>query len=348
MNKLCLIRRTRWFNTPLGQRLLNEETAFLKQILPNLFGYHLLQVSNIGQGCLFESSLIRHSCILNDVIDYPIQKFSNVYGLADALPFAQDSLDVVLLPHVLEFAENPHDVLREVERVLIPDGYVVILGFNPFSLWGLWSKLGSKTAPCCGNFLSLLRLKDWLALLGFEIQQQENLGRVYIVLAKKRVANLTPIKPKWILNKMNDTIVEAFTDGACRGNPGAGGWGVLLRYKDNEKQLYGGELDTTNNRMELLAAIMALENLKRSCKVCLTTDSQYVRKGITEWIQNWIKRDWKTASKKPVKNVDLWQRLYVVTQKHQVEWKWVKGHSGHTENEMVDGLANQGVESILK
>jgi ribonuclease HI len=147
---------------------------------------------------------------------------------------------------------------------------------------------------------------------------------------------------------MNDTQVEAFTDGACRGNPGPGGWGVLLRYKNHEKQLYGGEQDTTNNRMELLAAIMALENLKRSCRVSLTTDSQYVKKGITEWIQNWIKRDWKTATKKPVKNVDLWQRLHAATEKHQVEWKWVKGHSGHTENEMVDDLANQGLESILQ
>lgn len=227
MEKPCLIRINRWFNTPLGQRLLNEETAVLQQILPNLFGYHLLQIGNIGQGCLFESSLIRHPCILNDLIDHPIQKFSNVYGLADALPFAQDSIDVVLLPHILEFAENPHDVLREVERVLIPEGYVVILGFNPFSFWGLRSQLGGRTAPWCGNFVSLLRLKDWLSLLGFQVLQQHtlffalpfnndslkkytvileklalrwasNLGAVYVVLAKKRVAHLTPMKPKWL------------------------------------------------------------------------------------------------------------------------------------------------------
>lgn len=142
---------------------------------------------------------------------------------------------------------------------------------------------------------------------------------------------------------MTDTIVEAFTDGACRGNPGPGGWGVLLRYKQHEKQLYGSESNTTNNRMELLAAIMALESLTRPCQVKITTDSQYVQKGITEWIHNWIKKSWKTADKEPVKNVDLWQRLYQATQRHQVEWCWVKGHSGHKENELADQLARKGI-----
>lgn len=146
---------------------------------------------------------------------------------------------------------------------------------------------------------------------------------------------------------MNELIVEAFTDGACRGNPGPGGWGVLLRYEDKEKQLHGGALNTTNNRMELLAAIMALESLTCSCYVRLTTDSVYVKKGITEWIDNWIKRGWKTANKEPVKNVDLWQRLYTATQRHQIDWQWVKGHNGHIENEMADKLANKGIESIL-
>ncbi len=146
---------------------------------------------------------------------------------------------------------------------------------------------------------------------------------------------------------MTTTIVEAFTDGACRKNPGPGGWGVLLRFNDKEKQLYGGELNTTNNRMELLAAIMALESLTRPCHVRLTTDSQYVKKGMTEWIENWIKRDWKKADKEPVKNVDLWQRLHAAIQRHQIDWQWVKGHSGHTENEIADSLANQGVESVI-
>ena len=142
-------------------------------------------------------------------------------------------------------------------------------------------------------------------------------------------------------------IIEAFTDGACRGNPGPGGWGVLLRYNDHEKRLYGGETETTNNRMELMAAIKALESLNRQCKVKLTTDSQYVQKGISEWLENWKKRGWKTAAKKPVKNVDLWQRLDKATEDHDIEWHWVKGHSGHIENEIADQLANQGIDELL-
>ena len=142
-------------------------------------------------------------------------------------------------------------------------------------------------------------------------------------------------------------IVEVYTDGACRGNPGPGGWGVLLRFGGTEKELYGGEAETTNNRMELMAAIQALENLKRDCKVSLTTDSQYVRKGITEWIDNWKKRGWKTASKQPVKNKDLWQRLDKAATQHKVEWHWVRGHTGHLENERADQLANKGIDELL-
>jgi ribonuclease HI len=142
--------------------------------------------------------------------------------------------------------------------------------------------------------------------------------------------------------------VEAWTDGACRGNPGPGGWGVLLRYKGNEKTLYGAERETTNNRMELMAAIQALESLTRQCKVQLTTDSQYVQKGITEWLPNWKRRGWKTAAKKPVKNVDLWQRLDKAVAEHDVEWHWVRGHSGHPENEQADALANQAIDEMLQ
>jgi len=140
--------------------------------------------------------------------------------------------------------------------------------------------------------------------------------------------------------------VEIFTDGACRGNPGPGGWGALLRYNGHEKELFGGERETTNNRMELMAAIMALESLTRPCKVRLTTDSVYVRSGITEWMPNWKKRGWKTAARKPVKNVDLWKRLDAATQRHEVSWHWVKGHSGHAENERADELANRGIEQL--
>lgn len=140
--------------------------------------------------------------------------------------------------------------------------------------------------------------------------------------------------------------VELFTDGACRGNPGPGGWGALLRYKGQEKMLYGGEAETTNNRMELMAAIQGLQALTKHSDVVLTTDSQYVRKGITEWIDNWKRRDWRTADKKPVKNRDLWQQLDALSQAHTIEWRWVKGHSGHRENEIADQLANRGIDEL--
>jgi ribonuclease HI len=138
--------------------------------------------------------------------------------------------------------------------------------------------------------------------------------------------------------------VDIFTDGACRGNPGPGGWGAVMRFKGKEKQLYGGEGDTTNNRMELKAVIMALEELTRPAAVRVTTDSQYVKKGITEWIHNWKRNGWRTAAKKPVKNSDLWLELDALASRHDVSWDWVKGHSGHPENELADALANKGID----
>lgn len=147
---------------------------------------------------------------------------------------------------------------------------------------------------------------------------------------------------------MANKQVEMFTDGACRGNPGPGGWGVLLRYGGQEKTLHGGEADTTNNRMELMAAIQGLEALKESCHVVLTTDSKYVMQGITQWIDQWKQRGWKTAAKKPVKNIDLWQRLDQAVQRHQVRWEWIRGHTGHLENERADQLANRGIDELTK
>lgn len=144
-----------------------------------------------------------------------------------------------------------------------------------------------------------------------------------------------------------ETETEIFTDGACRGNPGPGGWGALLRHNGQEKTLYGAEALTTNNRMELMAAIQALESLTRPCRVRLTTDSKYVMLGIQEWMANWKRRGWKTAARKPVKNVDLWQRLDQARDGHEVEWAWVKGHSGHTENELADELANKAIDELL-
>ena len=137
------------------------------------------------------------------------------------------------------------------------------------------------------------------------------------------------------------------TDGACSGNPGPGGWGAVLHFKDQEKELWGGELYTTNNRMELMAAIQALEALKRPCKVELHTDSKYVQQGIKEWIHSWKTRGWKTADKKPVKNDDLWRRLDEARLRHEVDWRWVKGHAGHEHNERADALARLGMEETL-
>lgn len=148
---------------------------------------------------------------------------------------------------------------------------------------------------------------------------------------------------------MTNNAVHAYTDGACRGNPGPGGWGVSLRYNGTVKNFFGAEAETTNNRMELMGAIMALESLTRPCKIKLHTDSKYVLDGITRWMKDWKKRGWKTAAKKPVKNLELWQRLDQATQlhPHDIEWIWVKGHAGDEGNEMADELANQGIDELL-
>ncbi len=142
---------------------------------------------------------------------------------------------------------------------------------------------------------------------------------------------------------MTEPVVEVFSDGACKGNPGPGGWGALLRFKDQEKELWGGEAGTTNNRMELMAVIRALEALKRPSRVRVYTDSQYVHKGISEWMRKWKRNGWKTADRKAVKNDDLWRELDSLASRHEVEWHWVKGHAGHPENERADRLANKGI-----
>ncbi len=146
---------------------------------------------------------------------------------------------------------------------------------------------------------------------------------------------------------MTNQVVTIYTDGACKGNPGVGGWGALLAYGEHEKAICGGEHDTTNNRMELMAAIKALELLKRPCKIELWTDSTYVKKGISEWIFAWKKNNWKNAAKKPVVNKDLWQKLDQLAQKHEISWHWVKGHAGHPGNEIADQLANKGIEELI-
>jgi len=221
-----------WFETPLGQRVLRAEMRVVEQILPHLFGFHLLQIGSIGHGQLLGSSRIMHRCILSQHIGAFESPYAHIGGQAEQLPFASDSLDVVILPHILEFEDHPHEVLRETQRVLIAEGHVVILGFNPVSSWGIWRWFLSKheEAPWCGKFLRLLRIKDWLELLGFEVCIQKSLffyppfrsrrllrstrflehmgqrwkwqtGAVYLIVAKKRVTTFTPIKPKWEADK---------------------------------------------------------------------------------------------------------------------------------------------------
>lgn len=146
---------------------------------------------------------------------------------------------------------------------------------------------------------------------------------------------------------MTEKQIVIYTDGACRGNPGPGGWGVLLKYMGKEKELYGGDRETTNNRMELTAAIRGLEALNKNCQVRLITDSEYVKNGITRWIRDWKERGWKTAARKPVKNADLWQQLDDVVTAHDVEWCWVKGHSGDPGNDRADALANRGIDELM-
>ena len=145
---------------------------------------------------------------------------------------------------------------------------------------------------------------------------------------------------------IREAAVEIYADGACRGNRGPGGWGVVLRARGAERELFGGERETTNNRMELTAVIRALEALKRRCSVQVYTDSQYVQKGISEWIHSWKRRGWRTADKKPVKNEDLWRRLDELAREHSIEWHWVRGHAGHVENERADALANRGIDEM--
>lgn len=140
--------------------------------------------------------------------------------------------------------------------------------------------------------------------------------------------------------------VTIYTDGACRGNPGPGGWGALLQYQGKQRELFGGERETTNNRMELTAAIQALDGLKEACQVALYTDSNYVRNGITQWLANWKRNGWRTAAKKPVKNADLWQHLDTACTRHKIDWHWVKGHSGNPGNEAADVLANKGIDQM--
>lgn len=227
-----------WFATDLGRRLLNAEMAVLHEILPHLFGYHLVQIGGIKTECLLVSSRIMHRCLLHTTkVTQSFNTHSQVCANLEALPFISDCIDVVVLPHVLEFSPSPYAILQEVERILIPEGHLVIIGFNLLSFWGGWRFLTLKrhSLPWCGHFLSLLRLREWLGLLGFSLASHKtffflppinhenvlkytvslekigsrlawHFGAVYVVVAKKRVATLTPLRPKWYRPKTGLSI----------------------------------------------------------------------------------------------------------------------------------------------
>ena len=386
-----------WFNTPLGQRLLISQQQMLDQIMPKIYGYHLMQLSVLNDQTLSRQSPVTHHFSIG------INELSQQQAIArfEQLPIKAESVDCVILHHALEYSTNPQKVLSEAANTIISNGYIVIVCFNPISLLRLKKQLGrcfTSTPHWRHHSLYRTRVIDWLRVLDFELANIQYgyhglpfdrgycneldrfcgkllplLGSFYIITARKSVIPMTLIKKPWKAATnlpgwgVRDSAVsrepaahitinherlgylqlvkkvELFTDGACKGNPGPGGWGVLLRYGETEKTLCGGERATTNNRMELMAAIEGLTNLKEPCHVTLTTDSQYVRQGITQWISNWKKNGWKNAAKKPVKNDDLWKRLDSESQRHTIEWKWVKGHSGHRENEIADQLANKGI-----
>eukprot|EP01133_Synstelium_polycarpum_P022195 gene22195-26634_t len=333
----------------------------------DIFGYNAVQIG-LPQLDALAASRMPNKWLLDSRLPPPAPQESRTTLVAafDELPFDSQSLDLVVLPHVLEFAAEPHQVLREVERVLIPEGRVIVCGFNPASLWGMRQGLGRITGrhylPQAGELISMphfgcyapaCRTEKWLRRHAFMDKAGARwwpyLGAVYIVQAIKRVKGMRLIGPAWTRKPATAPAgapVEIYADGACKGNPGTGGWGALMVADGAKKEIYGGELNTTNNRMELKAVIEALTALKRPCQVVMYTDSQYVQKGISEWIHGWKARGWKTAAKAPVKNVDLWQALDTAQAVHEVEWRWVRGHNGHPGNERADQLANLGVETV--
>jgi ribonuclease HI/SAM-dependent methyltransferase len=378
-----------WLATPQGRYVLDWELGQFDHATEDVFGFRAVQMGLPGVDFLRRNRIpFRFTLALEPgaaLAADPMQ-----------LPLASQSVDLVALPHALESTVDPHLVLREAERVLMPEGQVVISGFNTLSLWRLRQAFARRSAgaPWDARFIGLLRLKDWLHLLGFELNggrfgcyappfvHQKWLARfafmekagarwwpimggVYVVRAVKRVHGMRLITPAWrqerarrravaVIPQRNrstsqrdaEGVVEIYADGACKGNPGRGGWGVILLSGGNRKELHGGAASTTNNRMELTAVIEGLAALKRRSRVRVYTDSQYVQKGISEWIHDWKRRGWRTAAKRPVKNVDLWQRLDALALGHAIEWHWVKGHAGHPENERADALANEGVAAL--
>lgn len=412
-----------WTQSALGHYLLEWEQQRCDEAVADIFGYHSLQLGMPMLQGLRANRMPHRWLALDSMQDAapaegvpPLEVPVALLADPAALPFSEASLDLVVMPHTLETSPDPHAVLREAARVLMPEGRIVVCGLNPASLLGVQRRAERGVyLPDVGWGVGYWRLRDWLRLLAFEIEAVQfgcyrpavqtdrwlrrwqfmdrvgrlgwpMLGGVYCVVAVKRVPGARMLEPAWrgraavsgasvpVAHSMPTQAVQGsdphsnrpegraiqpkeiflnqvviYTDGACKGNPGPGGWGVVLESGSARKELFGGELNTTNNRMEMMAVIEALSALRRPCDVVLYIDSQYVLKGITEWIHGWKAKGWKTASKEPVKNVELWQRLDALVQGggHRIDWRWVKGHAGDPGNERADALANKGVDQAL-
>ena len=415
-----IVELAEWFQTPPGQYVLAWERAQFDAAVADVFGYYAWQVGLADWNLLRANRMPFKGCVGTEA---PAPEHAEawqarvVLAQPEALPFESQSVDLLVLPHAFECTAEPHNVLREVERVLVPEGRVVISGFNPWSMWGARTRMPGMEpwlpqppssqvslprlrtgSSCCrwrsSRAISAVTRRPAAArngcVAGASWNRPARAGGAWAAPciwcrpssgcrdayhwpAWKTPASAPAPLPSWstarptktgrapepaaFANRINRTPaslmqdskpieqkVEMWTDGACKGNPGPGGWGVLMRAGAHEKTLHGGERQTTNNRMELLAVIEGLRALKRSCVVTIHTDSQYVMKGMTEWLANWKRRGWITADKKPVKNAELWQALDEQVGRHQVSWRWVKGHAGDPGNERADQLANQGVE----
>ena len=401
-----------FLKTPQGETLHAWESSQYDEFSADAFGREALQVGAPQLDTLRANGITSQWLTSEsyDELDNRLLRptLQTVQAESGWLPFPAESLDLVTLPHALDFAPSAHQTLREAARVLVPEGRLILTVFNPLSLWWMRQKaVGAGLRPYLPTHTSpvpLYRLKDWLTLLGFEIDRGRfgvyspschslrnferwkwldkagdrwapHCANLIVLCAVKRLPGMKlvgrrarrspfPRRPDGRRDTATDGTLSAFstvpqhphmaqqtektleiwTDGACKCNPGIGGWGAYMVWGAHTREMYGGSKLTTNNQMELTAVISALSALRRKCPIIIHTDSSYVKDGITKWIHGWKRNGWRTADKKPVKNAELWQQLDELTSQFDIEWRWVKGHAGDPGNEKADELANMGCE----
>ena len=389
----------RWRATRLGRFVAAREQRFCDRVAASVRGHFAVQLGALDLPLIRRCSARHHAVVGRAPGCAPRADWRE-------MPFANDSLDFVVAAHAFEFCEDPRALAREIARVLRPEGDLLVVAFNPLSLFGARAKIDrGGEYPWRGRFLPLPQIRDWLALLGLSpvgggycaylpplaLRQESKCalgwveaagarwwplaGGVYFIHAVKRVivaradfarvacakniragdatggARGVKMRGAQMIELSESSPdaparrVEIFTDGSCLGNPGPGGWGAVLRWRGREKRIAGGEAATTNNRMELTAAIRALESLRGPCAVVLTTDSQYLRRGVTEWLAAWRRREWRAAGGGKIKNIDLWQRLHDLVAAHQIDWRWTKGHAECEGNQVADALARDSART---